>query len=517
MTSAAAAFPVYSPSGRVSSRVLGQLVVVGVPGVALCAGLYALCLHYSPAAVVAVLGLVFCSVFTGVVCWLTVRRGHVRSPRFAFWAGLALAAFGLWVHWCVFAYLEFQHGKALALHLVHSGPHGWWVFFDALAEVAVQTSPQRFMAGWLPAAWAVEAFLLLSIPASLSRLAATEPYSEVAHRWAEKTCTGELWWAGGLSAMLGTRLAEEGVGFLLSHPRAVELGAPAASCWWTILLECSAVEEDPDARWVSVFVLTHQRRDNGRIATERTAVLADWCVSAEDYARLSAHLDAPAPSADAEPTAEGEEGREFATALADFENDAFESALLRVEGLLASDNAAMQADAWRLSALCLSRMGQWSRAYDAYRVLFERHPDAHTALQLATTAVMCGEVARGEQWFVTAEALNRAENAVPWADMLISILSAFASTAQWRAGLPYLVKLRQLYECSQSTDDTFLFMQRLPFLQSFFDKSLPFVRAAMDEDEVLAWYAVMRGHLDDGGRRQLDAWLNGLRAGCRPQ
>ena len=48
---------------------------------------------------------------------------------------------------------------------------------------------------------------------------AADPYSETARAWAEDDINGELWWDGGISSELPSRLEEEGVDFLCRRPR----------------------------------------------------------------------------------------------------------------------------------------------------------------------------------------------------------------------------------------------------------------------------------------------------------
>lgn len=132
------------------------------------------------------------------------------------------------------------------------------------------------------------------------------------------------------------------------------------------------------------------------------------------------------------------------------------------------------------------------------------------AVQLASTSVMCGELARGQVWFERASELNSETNSVPWPTMHMNFLSALADKGELVAGMPHVEWLKRMYEAMRTTDDHFVFMRGMPFLGVFLEKSLPFLRASKSEPEVLACYYSMREHLDPEGQAKLDEWTSSL-------
>jgi hypothetical protein len=497
--------PVYVPSGKTSPRLPAALLLAGIPGIALCAGLYALWLHHSPNTLISLFGLMLFSVFSGLAAWYAVHRGHCRSFRVCAWAGVLLAALGCWLHWGIFLYLDYDRGAELAWHWFTSGPAGWMTLLGLLAQRVRELEPARFGASWLAFWWALEALLLIWIPAWMARMVPEEPYSEAQGCWADKDVTEELWWDGGLSSELASRLAEDGVDFLLVLPRAVEVGLTVASEWWTISLKCFQVEADPTARWLSVGIVVQKREDNGKVSSQRTPVVSYWQLSAADYTRLVERLRTPAVPWQREEPAPA--AAPLDAAVAAFESGSPALALSLAENLRTSDDPATRADALRLCALSLSRLECWDKAYDDFHALFAVEPGARNALQLATTSVMAGQTARGAEWFAKAEQLNADSQQIAWPTLLTGYLSALANRGEWAAGLPQLERLRGFYESLPSSDDHFLYTHDLPFLGAFLEKSLPFLQATRSPAEIRAWYGAMAENLDEDGQQKIAEWL----------
>ena len=267
-----------------------KLPLLGVPGIAVLAGLYALWLRYSPAALISLFGLALFSVFVGSIAWFVLKKGHSRSRRFNALAGALLGFIALWVQWVAWIAMSFDRGPALASLFATSGPVAWISFLGMLTDRLTQLEPDRFLVHWLPLLWAAEAITVVWLPAAIARLSAAEPYSEAASAWAIKDVEGELWWDCGMSSELRARLEQEGVAFLLAMPRAVDIAATVASQWWTVAVSGSKVTADPAARWLNVDIVIQTRAENGKVKTERSPIVADWVVTEAEYDQVAAHL-----------------------------------------------------------------------------------------------------------------------------------------------------------------------------------------------------------------------------------
>ena len=499
--------PVYVPSGKFPWQAPLKLLLLGVPGIAFLSWLYALWLHYSPAALVSLFGLMLFSVFFGVCAWFVLKKAHSRSRRFNAWAGGFLGFVALWVQWVLWIRMGFDQGPTLAGYFISSSPSGWISLLSLLAERLAQLEPTRFLVHWLPLLWLAEAVILVWLPAVIARTLAEEPYSEVVGAWASKDIDGELWWYGGLSSELQSRLAEEGVDFLLGMRRAVEISATVATQWWTVSVSCTQVSADPAARWLTVTIVEQSREPNGKIKSSRSPVVSEWIVDAADYDRLVAHLRS---SAEAPAAAAGETPAELGTAVAAMEAGNFRGAVELADGWRNHLDAVLRADALRLCALSLARLEIWDKSFDDYHALFAIEPGVMNALQLATTSVMAGQLERGQAWFEKACQINEATQEMAWPVLHTNFLSALGEKGEWSAGLRHVECLRQMFEGMASSDDHFSFMHGMPFLSVFFEKSLPFLRASLAEADVLAWYGAMREYLDAEGQERLATWLESL-------
>lgn len=503
-----AALPAYAPSGKIAWTASFKILLFGIPGAALLGWLYALLLHYSPAALISVFGVMLFSVFSGVLSCMVLKAAHSRSRPFNAIAGGLLGFVMLWVHWALWIRMGFDQGPKMAGYFITSGPQGWITMLVLLGQRLRELEPERFMVNWLALLWFVEAAILVWLPALIAKMQADDSYSETARAWAEDDINGELWWDGGMSSELRSRLEEEGVDFLCRLPRAVEIGTPVASQWWTAGIKGQKVESDPAARWITISVVEQKRDENGKVKSTRTPVIANWNIDAADYVRLAEHLtrstsnfavaaDAPTP-------------QELEAAVAAMEADQFAEAIELVDPLRNHPDPALRADALRLTALCLARLEKWEKAFDEYHALFAVEGTTMNALQLATTSVMAGQTERGQAWFEKASQLNHEAHDMPWPTLHTNFLSALGNAGAWSAGLPHVEWLRDMFLGMSSSDDNFVFMHDMPFLSVFFEKSLPFLRASMSEVEIKAWYGAMHDHLDEEGQEKLADWLNGL-------
>lgn len=168
------------------------------------------------------------------------------------------------------------------------------------------------------------------------------------------------------------------------------------------------------------------------------------------------------------------------------------------------------ADAQRLCALSLSALDRYREAYPYWLALYELEPSAHNALQLATTSVMCNEIAHGEQWLLTFDDLNAQERSTSPATARTSFLTALTRAGHGAHALPHLEWLREAYAGMSITDSHFLYVRGLPFLEAFLERSTPLLRQCLPADAVPEWYAQLQPALDPPGQAMVAAHIASL-------
>ncbi|CAJ25927.1 conserved hypothetical protein [Xanthomonas euvesicatoria pv. vesicatoria str. 85-10] len=169
------------------------------------------------------------------------------------------------------------------------------------------------------------------------------------------------------------------------------------------------------------------------------------------------------------------------------------------------------ADAQRLCALSLSALDRYREAYPYWLALYALEPTAHNALQLATTSVMCNEIAQGEQWLLTFDDLNAQERSTSPATARTSFLTALTRAGHGAHALPHLEWLREAYTGMSITDSHFLYVRGLPFLEAFLERSTPLLRQCLPADAVPEWYAHLQPALDPPGQAMVAAHIASLR------
>ena len=107
----------------------------------------------------------------------------------------------------------------------------------------------------------LEALFLGVLAVFLCRAQARTPFSESVRQWAVKDMEGELWGESVAADHLLSGLKEQGIALLLNMRRAAELGASVAGQWRTVLVQGRWVEGDPQSRWLTIQVKTHERDD----------------------------------------------------------------------------------------------------------------------------------------------------------------------------------------------------------------------------------------------------------------
>lgn len=169
--------------------------------------------------------------------------------------------------------------------------------------------------------------------------------------------------------------------------------------------------------------------------------------------------------------------------------------------------AALRTDALRICALATARLARWPESLCYWDRLFALEPCAHNALQVATSAVMAGDIRGGEAWLASARDLNKASREMPALAMLTNFVTALADCGQCSAALPYLDEIKGFYLASGVTDPTYLFVRGMPSFGVFLDKSAAIIDATLGPVRAPGWYQAMLPRLDDAGARQLKDWL----------
>lgn len=194
-------------------------------------------------------------------------------------------------------------------------------------------------------------------------------------------------------------------------------------------------------------------------------------------------------------------------ALAAFQRGEFKTALAVAAPHTCHRDAAVRVDARRLCAQALGELKRWDEAFDHWLAVFDDAPTAQSALQLATTSVMCDEAERGEAWLERFDQLNARELSPVLARA--SFLAALARCGEMSLALPHLQWMRDVYLQLHVTDPAFLRQRGVPPFDAFLASSLPILRGALSPLDVRSWYSALDGRLDEGGQQRLQQWVAG--------
>lgn len=198
---------------------------------------------------------------------------------------------------------------------------------------------------------------------------------------------------------------------------------------------------------------------------------------------------------------------ELAKALEHLHAERHEAVLIEASPYVKSAQAPLRTDANRLCALASSRLERWDDACGYWEALFADEASAHNALQIASSAVMAGDLDRGKSWFERAHAMNDAAHDMPSIAIDTNFVTALTNSGNARQALPYLDRIKSLYVALGITDPTFLFIRQVPQFDVFLDNSVPVVEASLGAEERRQWYESMLPHLDDSGKANLTEWM----------
>ncbi len=363
----------------------------------------------------------------------------------------------------------------------------------------------------------LEAGLLTVLCLTMVRTQARAPFSERTGAWATKEWQGELWLGTTSVEQVLARWHGQGAAGLLSLPLAARYAAQSlASQWHTVEITGHETTADESGRWISVTLLHHLRDAVGKVKSTTTPVIVHEQVGNADYQALRQHLsslDVQPPGTqqtddlDMEPAVP----IELAPALAALQNGQAARCLTLAGKHCQHPDLATRADAWRLCALSSASLRQWPEALAQFGQLFTLEGSAHNALQVATSAVMAGQLQDGERWFAQAQTLNQETQKVAPARLVTGYLSALEQAGEIAATRPYLDWLAQGYRAMHITDDHQVWTRGFPFFGEFLRKSLALLRQYLQPAELITWYERMLDDLDEPGRQRLEQHLAELR------
>jgi len=506
----------YQPSGRISWKTPFRPLLTGLPWVILLAGIYACVIRYNPFVYVSFIATIALGVATGVVAVLNAQSALSRSRAFDTILAAVFGFAAVWTQWVVWLWLNVGDGMQEVWRVALSPTH--WIDYLSWFSQHWHVSLSRrghgaeLSPGNLQALWWVEAVAIIGLSALAARFGGdASVFNERSRRWAEKCLQAELAADDSGAPAWRDRIERDGAAALLGLRRADVQGAPSVERWQTLDVSCLADEGDADFCLIAVDLLTHTRKSDGKLSTHREAVIRPRFVSAADFARVREHLANHAPAADAQASAE-HDPPELSAAIDHLQAGRLDEAIALAEPYTQASEAKLRADAFRVCALACSGQKRWSEAHAHFAALFEVESSAHNALQLATTAVMAGNVAIGQEWFDKAWTLNLTSGEIPPPTMQTSYATALESAGRPELALPCADWLRAAYESLSITDSTFLHLRHMPFFNAFLEKSLPIVKASLPAHEIPAWYRSMRAHLDEAGQSAIDTHIERLAA-----
>jgi hypothetical protein len=506
----------YTQSGRISWKSPIKPLITGLPWVILLAALYAVVIRYNPFIYFSFIATALFAALVGIGATMSAQSALSRSRLFNTAMGVCFGAFAVWVQWLVWLRISTDQTWSEVAHLGFSGPDVWLDYLGTMSRQwhlsisrmgrhGAQLSPAMLESVW----WAEAIAIVLISAMTASMSGDTDAFNERSARWAKRIVDAELLADDVTADEWRVRIESHGAEPLLALPRAAARQAPAASTWHTLKVSCLSDETDADFCLITVERMTHSRKEDGKIKVRGERVLKLRFLESAAYRALVQHLQSTDTISGAASETQANPP-ELVPAIEALEASRYDEALTMALPHLAAADAGLQADAHRLCTLACSRLGRWPEAHAYFRTLFAHEESAQNALQVATTAIMSGQIEKGKTWFDLAWQRNLESREMPQPVMHSSYATALQEAGFPAEARPSVEWYKAAYIALPNTDPTYLFMHQMPLFSVFLEKSLPVLRACLTETEVVAWYQSMRGHLDDDGKTALDIHLTSM-------
>ncbi len=484
--------PYYVPSGRLP----GQAIVAAAACALLVfvpAWLYAWLTIHSPLVLLNWFAMGVFAVVMGVAARQVAHQARARNPMWMGRLGLAIGVAGWYAHWA--AWLAIADAGSFASLL--AAPLDMWRFGMLLAENEVRhVAGMRIEGSALVAGWIVEFILLTTLPRSLARGAAEEPFCELTGSWATPfELPRRFAWID--EPHVAVHRLETAPHELFSILGAgVEADAARYSA-----VTLYRIGGDP---FVSIDNVQVERDAKKERKTTRP-VIAYLRLPGMDAEEIIDECSAPAAMETGQAPADPPE---LIDAIDHLGAGRLEEALAGAMPHAAATHDGLRIDAIRLCAMASARLGRWAESQRYWHALCDEEPSAFNALQTGCCCAMTGDTARGEEWIAWACERNATSREMPDTQIVTSFISALTQSGQAARAMPYLEQLRALYTSLGCLDATLLFARRAPLFGTFLQNSLPIVRAVLGQEDGRAWYAAMLPHLDGLGSETLGAWLD---------
>lgn len=485
------ASPLYTPSGRIGASLLWRAPLTACLAVA-GAWAYAWCAVRGHSILYIASPFVF-GIFMVVLIHQLALGARVRNPYVMTMVGLAIGSLAWYANWIFWAGLH----KGVPLTAMSWHPSA---IHEAIRNPAIKSD----MVGlWLAAA--LEYVTYAAFPALIGRGAAQSPFDEASGKWLDKVRLERRFEAIPESERptFAATLERDPDGFISSLE-----DFPTDPARYT-LLELYAAQ-GATCGYLSVEAVEETTRD-GKVSKNSTTLIKHLRVSQDVAEMAQKELAAALPASATAAPGEVPTPRELEGAVQRMEAGNFEGALAAASPFCSSADPQLHLDANRVCALACSRLDRWAESAAYWQALFERERTAHNALQVATSMVMAGQLAAGEDWVAKAIGMNEEAGEVPPVMIYTNFITALKKHGYLTAALPYLEWVKALYQRLGCTDPTYLTMQGVPFLESFIEQSEPIVDASMDRTAARDWYASMLEHLDDAGKATLTSYLKDKR------
>lgn len=498
----------YRPSGKMSPRVGAWLLVSSVALMPI-AWVYAWLMLFAP---VGPLILLFSIVFGGCcarAAYLTAGLGKARNPRQMAWIGFGIGLIGWYWQWVAWLSLASTQ-PSVAVILNHAtptmfdfacSPRSMYVLAMQIREFGLVDDSGRSLVKSPGFAWILEIIYATAISAAFAWSRAGKPFCEGGDKWGEiLALPNKHAFITDVEVFIKQMEADprDTLDTLTSFPSTeqgfstieVTICRPSGQAFLTV-------------RNVEIATKEGTKKAKESVAIENLSIDISL---ADDLVRQCAAGGSlqPTPTAEMDPP-------ELQPAIDHLEAGHYADVLTSVAPFLESDQERVCKEAIRLAALASSRLNQWNAALDYWRKLFDREASALNALQVATASVMAGNVAQGEQWMLTAGTLNITSGDVPWMLIQTNFITALKNSGNAERALPYLQKVKAIYEELHITDPTFLYLRGVPQLSVFLENSREVVTSALSKSEATKWYQSMMPNIDSSGQEELSRWIqNGM-------